>query len=525
MLKFFNSLKAYVVAHKIISVIVVAAVITVTTIAYPKKSNIQLIEAKRGTISQQVEVTGRVTAIKDLSLGFQAAGTVASVKHDVGARVSQGEAIVILDQADLLAQLAQARANAAAEQANLASLLAGTRPEELKIKQTAVEQAAQDLNNSYQDTLPILESAYLTSNDAVRKQVNDLFTQQESISPQLSFTTYDQQAQIDASSKRYAAGLELDAWRKELNLLYAATTTDAQLVSALDSGSAHLSVIRDFLSRTNDALNKALGLSSSIVSTYKADLTTASTQVSTAITNVSNASQAIKTKTLALKSAQNDLALAQAGSTPQAIDSERAKADAANANVANIQAQIEKTVIRAPISGVVTRQDAKVGQTVSPGVSLVGLISEGQYEIDANVPEVDIGKMVVGDAVNVVFDALQDESFTGKVFFIDPAETVIDGAVNFKIKVVLDKPDPRVRSGFTANLEIITQTKENAIILPQFAILQNDQGTFVKRQEGKNLVDYPITVGIRSKEGYVEVLSGVKEGDMVVNIGLKSAGQ
>lgn len=521
-----NSVKAYVFAHKIISTVGgIILIVLAFNIFKVKTPPYQFIEVKKGTITQEVEVTGRVVPVTDLSLAFEKSGKVAEVRRRVGDRVGSFEAIVILDQADLLAQLAQAKANVAAETANLEQLLAGTRPEELLIKQTVADQASQNLKNSYDNVLSATEGAYLTSNDAVRKQVNDLFTQAESISPQLSFSTYDQQSQIDSATKRYNAGLELAAWRVELDKLYVSSATNEQLDSAIVSASVHLNVLRDFLTRTNDALNKALGLSSTLMGTYKTDLTNAGTQVATAISSVSGASQALKTAKLAYQGAKNDLALADAGSTKEQIDAQRARVDGAAANVQSIGAQLDKTILRAPVKGIVTKQDAKVGQIVSSNVVLVGLISEDSYEIDASIPEVDIGKMSVGNSANITFDALQGKNFAGKVFSIDPAETVIDGAVNFKIKVLLDKADQRVRSGFTANIGIITQKKENVLVLPQFAILQNDQGIFVKKQEGNNFKDYSVTLGIRSKDGMVEILSGVSAGEKVANIGLKSAGQ
>ena len=58
--------------------------------------------------------------------------------------------------------------------------------------------------------------------------------------------------------------------------------------------------------------------------------------------------------------------------------------------------------------------------------------------------------------------------------------------------------------------------------LPEYAILQNDQGTFVETLVNKKIVQNPVTLGIQDENGNVEVLSGVTEGEQVLNIGLKS---
>ena len=191
----------------------------------------------------------------------------------------------------------------------------------------------------------------------------------------------------------------------------------------------------------------------------------------------------------------------------------------------SVVTQFAKTVLRAPIRGVVTRQDAKVGQIVSPNVPVISIISENNLHIEANIPEVDIGKIAVGNPVQIIFDAFPQEKFTGKVFYMDPAETIIDGVVNFKVKINFDKKDVRLRSGLTANLTIQARKKDSALILPQYAIVENDRGTFVKKQKGAAFEEIPVTIGIRSKDGFVEILSGVEENEEVLNVGVKANGK
>lgn len=504
------------------AVILVVAILAGNWIFGSNGQEVQLIEVKKGTISQEVEVTGKVSPAQELSLAFEKSGRVVSVRRDIGEKVYIGESLVILDQSDFLAQLAQAKASAAAEQANLDQLMAGSRPEEIRIKETALNQANQDLQNTYKSVLQTLEGGYVTANDAVRKQTSGMFNNEETINPQLTFSTYDLQAQADASNLRYVAGEELSAWRKELDALYASNSYDS-FDSAMNSAAKHLLKIQTYLNRISDALVKAANLAEATAATYKTNLTTARSQINSALTSVSNLEQTISSKELAVQAAQDSLNLVKAGSTKEQIDSQKARVEAANANVMNVQAQLDKTVLRSPINGIVTKQDAKVGQIVSPNVQLVGIISEDKYQIDVNIPEVDISKVAIGNSVSITLDAIQREVFKGKVISIDPAETVVDGAVNFKVKIAFDNDDARVKSGFTANLTISTLVKENVLVLPQFAILQNDQGVFVKRIESDGLVQVAITTGIKGRDGSVEIISGVNEGDKVANVGLKTA--
>jgi len=225
--------------------------------------------------------------------------------------------------------------------------------------------------------------------------------------------------------------------------------------------------------------------------------------------------------------AQKNLALAKAGSTPEQIASQEAAVRQAQASVQSVQVALSKTILRSPIDGVITVQGAKLGQIVTvttasaANQSLISIISEKKLEVDAYVPEVDIGHLALGQPAKITFDALPGENFSGKVMEIDPAETVIGGVVNYQIKISLDSSDQRIKSGLTANLSVQTALKKNVILLPQYAILQNDNGIFVRIPEGKTTKDVPVKLGIRGQDGSVEIVSGVEAGTEGVNIGMK----
>jgi RND family efflux transporter MFP subunit len=187
----------------------------------------------------------------------------------------------------------------------------------------------------------------------------------------------------------------------------------------------------------------------------------------------------------------------------------------------SIQVKIAKASLISPISGVITVQNAKTGQIASPGAIMTSIITSNNLEIDAFVPETDIGKISNTNPVDITFDAFPGETFTGKVFYIDPAQTLQSGVVDYKIKVALDKNDSRIKSGLTANLIVKTRTDKNALILPQFAILQNDQGTYIETLENGAMKQIPVTLGIHDDQGNVEIVSGVTQGEQVINIGLK----
>ncbi|MCE9517756.1 efflux RND transporter periplasmic adaptor subunit, partial [Candidatus Nomurabacteria bacterium] len=144
------------------------------------------------------------------------------------------------------------------------------------------------------------------------------------------------------------------------------------------------------------------------------------------------------------------------------------------------------------------------------------------YEVDSGVSENDVVNILSGNKVTMTLDSFPKEVFQGTVFYIAPAETTTGGVVSYEVKIAFDANDPRLKSGLTANIDIKTNYKESVLILPQYAILQNDEGTFVEVLDGKKTKQNKVELGISDSFGNVEIISGVTEGEQVLSIGLKS---
>jgi HlyD family secretion protein len=255
---------------------------------------------------------------------------------------------------------------------------------------------------------------------------------------------------------------------------------------------------------------------------YRNNVSTARTEVSVAISGLQTAKQNILSAQSKLDLSLKQYGLKNAPPTKEEVVNLEAQVEQAQAQADQILAQISKNKIISPIEGIVTRQDAKEGETGSVNLNVVTVMSDGSFEIEANVPEVDVGKLSLGNKVSISLDAYPGAIWTGKVSYIEPAETIVDGVVNYKIKVVFDNSDSRLKSGLTANLKIETVRKENVLVLPQYSIVENDKGSFVNKFVDKDETEeVSVKTGIRGQDGRVEIISGLKEGDMVENSGLK----
>jgi RND family efflux transporter MFP subunit len=511
----------------IISVIAIVVIVGAVYFFWLKgnTSSYQFVSVTQGTITEVVSVTGNTTPIQSLDLSFPAGGTIAAVYKNAGDNVNAGAVLVQLDTSGLQAQLAQAQASVAAAQATLAGLQAGPTPQAVQVSQSALATAQQSLANTYTSIPNAVTDAYAKANDAVQNQVAAFYNNPDSDNPQLSFSVNDPSVSSNAGFERANVGQSLNAWQSDLDALSsgtAASLSTSTLTQALQDATTYLANVTTMLNTDAIAVVDETGLSSSDTVAYKNDVASALTEVSGAASAVNTIQQNIASQQAAIAQAQAQLAQTLAGSTTQAIAAQQAEVEQAQANVQSIDVQIANATLSSPINGVVTVQNAKVGELATAGEVMTSIISANNFEVDSYVPETDIGKVAIGNAVDMTFDAFSGETFEGKVFYIDPAQTIESGVVDYLVKVSFNTPDARIKSGLTANLDIETQTDQNALILPQYAVIQNASGTYVDTVQNGMETQVPVTLGIHDQDGNVEIISGVTKDERVVNIGLKT---
>ncbi|MDE2021334.1 MAG: efflux RND transporter periplasmic adaptor subunit [Patescibacteria group bacterium] len=470
-------------------------------------SSLQFVTVTKSSITETVSATGNTTPLKSVSLAFQGSGTIARVYYNLGDEVRAGAVIAELNAASLSAALEEAQANLAVAQANLAGITAGTRPEQLAIDQSSVAQNKAALVNA-------IASAYIASDTAVHTDADQIFTSPRTTSATLTIIVPDATLANQVVQERITLESMFVEWNTEVTALSSGSN---DLVVAGEHATQNLTQISTFLNNVAAALTKtqpSTNVSAATLSSYESSVASARTSIASALSTLTSAETA-------LVGAQGTLTLAQAGPTPQDIAAQQAQVAQAQAGVTSARANLQNTELIAPISGILTEQDAKVGQQASPATPLVSIIGNSGFEVDTGVSDTDVGKLSVGDPATITLGAFPNETFAGTVFYIAPAETNTQGVISYQVKISFDKSDPRLKSGLIANIDIRTKQHDNVLILPQYAILQNDSGTFVETLVGKAATTTPVTLGIANQNGDVEVLSGVSEGERVVNIGLK----
>ncbi|MEK9165643.1 MAG: efflux RND transporter periplasmic adaptor subunit [Patescibacteria group bacterium] len=427
--------------------------------------------------------------------------------------------------------------------------------------------AQTDLDNLYQEIIDIVNKAYNSGDEAINKYVKDLFNK-TGASYELSFSTSNSQAKSDAEWQRLTVEQVLSAWKSELGNISSKSNYD-DLDQILVLSENHLTVIKDFLVKTTDVLNSAIStgtVTETTLSTYRTSVMTARANINTEITSINSQKQSIaaqkatnqnnitaaetdvNAKQNALNVARDELTLKQAGTEPEQIAAQQAAISQAQANVSsqeaavrkaqadlksqqaqikqaqaeaqNIQAQIDKTVLRAPIAGIVTKCDIEIGEIAGANAVVVSLISQTKFKIEANVPEADIAKLQIGQTARVDLDAYgDDQEWQAKVISIDPAETIIDGVATYKVDLQFADEDQRIKSGMTANLDILTAERAGIIAVPARAVISRNGDKFARilmEDDGQIVKEVPVKTGLRGSDGNVEILQGLAEGDRVV---------
>lgn len=503
--------------HIIIGGIVLALVAVIFLVSRGGGDTRETLVISKGDFIQQVSVSGKVVSAEDVDLGFSQSGRVTGVYVKAGERVGAGTTLAQVENGDLRANVLQKEAALETQEAKLDSLEMGTRPEEIAVTESTVasdEIALVQANSALQNAI---HSAYTVSDDAVRNAVDVFMSNPRSTNPQLMFQTSSSQFDNAVKSGRTNIESVLAAWQ----VANAGLSDTADLTAPTAGAQANLAAISKLLADVNGALNQAItnpSVTQANINGWITDVAAARKALNTAAVTLTSALTSKKSAASTLDKDKKTLALQKAGTTSANIAAQNAQVKSALADLANARAQLEKTIIRAPFSGVVSRMDLKVGSIVSAGDEpKVSMASDGLFQIESFVPEVNIALIALGNPADITLDAYGESvAFKAKVITIDPAETIRDGVSTYKVVLQFIEEDTRVRSGMTANVRVTTAEKSGVLSVPQGIVTERDGKKYVPVISGDEIIEREIETGQVSSLGNIEILSGISEGEVVL---------
>jgi len=185
-------------------------------------------------------------------------------------------------------------------------------------------------------------------------------------------------------------------------------------------------------------------------------------------------------------------------------------------------AQFSNTLVKATVSGMILDVPVKVGNSViqsntfNDGTTIATIANMNDLIFVGNVDETEVGRIFVGNEVKLIIGAMQDKNFDARLEYIAPKGTIENGATLFRVKAAVKKMEdaPFIRSGYSANGEIVTEKAEEVLTVPEYAVefIADSAFVYVENSQKEGVDRYTKTyVKIGLSDGFsVEIKEGIE---------------
>ena len=198
-------------------------------------------------------------------------------------------------------------------------------------------------------------------------------------------------------------------------------------------------------------------------------------------------------------------------------------ADQAALNSAWISYQQASAVITAPIAGKISDITIIPGMQIAANTSTTTVSSQtiasiktpGNPVVSVSLSELDATKVKTGQRATVTFDALPNQTFTGKVLGVNTTGAISSGVTTYPATIMLDTPSDAIFPNMTATANIITDIKQNALLVPSAAVQTVGGQSVVRMMKNGQITSVPVTLG-ESSDSETQILSGLSEGQTVL---------
>ena len=223
--------------------------------------------------------------------------------------------------------------------------------------------------------------------------------------------------------------------------------------------------------------------------------------------------------------AKDDIILGLSGDDlTESIQSASESLRSAEISMQNLQDTMNNYTITAPISGTIIEKAAKVGDAVKTGDTLCIVYDLSYLEMSINVDELQISSISVGQQVQITADAVPDKTYVGTVTRVSMKGKSDGGTTTYPVTIRIDDTDG-LRPGMNANAEIVVAEANNALVVPNAAVVRGsyvlvtkdspsaaNADTAMEAPEG--FVYVPVKTGV-SDDDYTQIVSGIQEGDTI----------
>lgn len=450
---------------------------------------------------KQVDIDATVESKDQVEIKAQISAPVQSVNVGIGDKVYAGQVLLVLKNDDIESQLNQAKAR-------LAEVKKGTRSEEMAIYEQQYANAQRDLNNSVRDTYTKIE-------DSVINKTDILFTNGGTVNPTILVRTENTTISNDINMRRIILGEKLELWKNIFsNSTNISKDDEAKISSIIALSKQYFDLLANIV---NDLTVGNSGIAQVTIDGYKAAVSGAQIQLN-------GAAMAYSATVSSWKVAGDNLSLRKAGATTEQLQT-------AEAALQGAQATYNKSIITSPMNGIVSTLPYRLGDLVSPGVVIAGVVNKDGLELKGYVSSDDALFVKEGDKV------LIDNKYNAVISRISPSVDSKTKKVEVKIAVTDANTDLIIGNSShviiysnisddnsLASSTQATSTSMMEYTLPISAVNISNSGTFVYSidETGTKVIAHEIKTGEVSGEN-IRILSGIEKGMNIVTpvIGLK----
>jgi len=452
--------RAWMIGLGLVAVLLVGLIARDTVFAQPAAATIRTATADRGTVTSVVSGTGSLVPAGRMNVNFKVAGTLTEIDAKVGDKVTTGAVLARIDSSTQQAALAQAQATLASAQANL---------------------------QSTQSPLTAAQVAQLQHQlSAAQQNYNDTVASVNAQNQADATTVANDQAKVNADCP---SGAQCSQEQAQLSNDKSKQNMDAiSGQSRINSASQQITSSRDNLAVQTQVKPNSLA--------------SAQAQVSAAQAQVQAAQLALNETTLT------------SPTTGTVISINGVPGEAVAGGGSGATAQAPGSLAPQPTS-------SASGSSASAGFMVID--DNSSYVAVMPFAETDAARLAANQTTSLTFDAIPNLTISGHVLSISPSATVVSNVVDYYVSFVLNRTDPRLREGMTANASVIVAQADNAVRVPNAAVHTTGGTTMVTLLSSGQQVATEVVTGVVG-DTYTEIKAGLNEGDRVVLPSLRTTG-
>ncbi len=506
---------------------------------------------EKGTIVTSITGSGQVSVSDQVDVKPKVSGDVIYVGVKNGQEVRTGTLIAQLDSKDAQKAVRDAQINLESAKVQLQKMQLN-QDNDLPKLQNDIATAETNLTKTYEDAFNTISNAFLelpSIIDGTRAVLYDATVGSDNQSNDGAYqnlvdTRYSTDFIIFINSARNDYGIARDAYTKNFNdfknisrnssredieKLVNQTLETARLMSqAVKSEQNLLDNVADNVHTYQPKRHIP-----SAIPEYQTNIAKYVGQLNSNISSLLNIQNSIRNSNQSLANSKQALEYNQQFN-PLDIVAQENTIRQREASLQDAQDNLANFYVRAPFAGIVANVNVKRGDSASGGAAVATIITK-QSIAEISLNEVDITQVKVGQKATLTFDAVEDLTITGELLEVDSLGTVSQGVVTYSVVIGFDTQDERIKPGMSVSAAVITDAKQNVLMIPNSAIRFAGGTNYVEvpgdisnanqllanaaNSTGITLDVSPqqktVEIGV-ANDSFTEVTGGLQEGDIVI---------